>query len=90
MNITGEAAEKAPSAQCAQPGSPAGEGSNEEGNDSSSSGSNAEANTKSGSPVPPHLDAHYKTARLQEEERASESVDIEHDMETSIFIPKFV
>lgn len=95
LDIAGEAAEKALSARSAQAGSPAGDGSNEEGNDSSSSGSKAGPSShneasKSGSPVPPHQDARYKTARLQEQERATESVDIEHDMETSIFIPKFV
>ena len=95
MNFTAEAGEKALSAQSAQVRSPAGEESNEDGNDSSSSGSNAgpssqQETSKSGSPVLQLQDAHYKTARLLDEGQVAESVDIEHDMETSIFIPKFV
>ena len=95
MNFTAEAAEKALSAQSAQVGTPGGEGSNEDGNDSSCSGSYAgpssqNETSRSRSPVLQLQDAHYKTAHLLDEEQAAETVDIEHDMETSIFIPKFV
>ena len=95
MNVPEEAAEKALSAQSAQGGTPERDRSNDEGNDSSSSDSNGglssqNETSKSASPGLPLKDTSYKPVRLIDEMQEAEKIDVEHDMETSIFIPKFV
>ena len=92
MNIPGnKSAEKAKSAQSAKEKSPSKNVSEDE--DSSSSDSNGltiNETSKSGSPTFPYKDAQFKTAKLFDDVKTAETNDILQDIETSIFIPKFV
>lgn len=97
LNFTGEAEDQVASAQSAQQESPAQPVSNDDGNESSSSGSNGghftsslNMTSKPGSPEPLMHQEHFKPAHLLDEEHDPSHLLFEKDMNSSIFIPKYV